>query len=46
MKNQPEIHLQPEPRARYNLVDEVLAMTIRAQVTRLGFVGNEEYARF
>jgi biopolymer transport protein ExbD len=43
---QPEVQLQPEPRARYTLVDEVLVMTKRAQVTRLGFVGNEQYASF
>ena len=46
MKEQPEIQLQPEPLARYALVDEVLATTKRAEVTRLGFVGNEQYARF
>ena len=46
MKDQPEIHLRPEPRARYNLVDEVLAMTKRSHVTRLGFVGNEQYSHF
>ena len=46
MPKQPEVQLQPEPRARYDLVDEVLVMTKRAQVTRLGFVGNEQYARF
>jgi biopolymer transport protein ExbD len=46
MPKQPELHLQPEPTARYNLVDEVLAMTKRANVTRLGFVGNEQYGQF
>ena len=46
MPRQPELHLQPEPDARYDLVDEVLAMTKRAHVTRLGFVGNERYATF
>lgn len=46
MAEQPEVQLQPEPLARYALVDEVLAMTKRAEVTRLGFVGNEQYARF
>jgi biopolymer transport protein ExbD len=40
----PELHLQPEPQARYALVDEVLAVTKRAQVTAMGFVGNEAYA--
>ena len=27
-------------------VDEVLAMTKRAEITRMGFVGNEAYAQF
>ena len=40
----PELHLQPDPQARYALVDEVLAVTKRAQVTAMGFVGNEAYA--
>ena len=40
----PELHLQPAPQARYALVDEVLAVTKRAQVTAMGFVGNEAYA--
>ena len=42
----PELHLQPEPQARYELVDQVLAVTKRAQVTAMGFVGNEAYANF
>ena len=46
MAEQPEVQLQPESAARYALVDEVLAMTKRARVTRLGFVGNEQYASF
>ena len=42
----PELHLQPEPNARYELVDEVLAITKRAKVEKMGFVGNEAYATF
>ena len=42
----PELHLQPEPEARYERVDEVLAITKRAKVTAMGFVGNEAYATF
>ena len=42
----PELHLQPEPNARYELVDEVLAVTKRARVEKMGFVGNEAYAVF
>ncbi|SNS64595.1 outer membrane transport energization protein ExbD [Sphingomonas laterariae] len=40
----PELHLQPDPQARYVVVDEVLAITKRAQVEKMGFVGNEAYA--
>ena len=39
----PELHLQPEPDASYGLVDEVLAVTKRARVEKMGFVGNEAY---
>ena len=39
----PELHLQPEPEARYELVDQVLAVTKEANVTKMGFVGNEAY---
>ncbi|HXG99669.1 MAG TPA: biopolymer transporter ExbD [Sphingomicrobium sp.] len=39
----PELHLQPEPEARYATVDEVLAVTKEAQVSKMGFVGNEAY---
>jgi biopolymer transport protein ExbD len=43
---EPELHLQPEAEARFELVDEVLAMTKRARIHRLGFVGNEAYRTF
>ncbi len=42
----PELHLQPEPEAGYGLVDEVLAITKRAKVEKMGFVGNEAYMKF
>ena len=42
----PELHLQPEPEASYGLVDEVLAITKRAKVEKMGFVGNEAYMKF
>ena len=42
----PELHLQPEPNARYELVDQVLAITKRAHVEKMGFVGNEAYGTF
>lgn len=40
----PELHLQPDPQARYVVVDQVLAVTKRAQVEKMGFIGNEAYA--
>jgi biopolymer transport protein ExbD len=46
MEPVPELHLQPEPNARYALVDEVLAITKRAGVDKMGFVGNEAYSTF
>jgi biopolymer transport protein ExbD len=39
----PELHLQPDATARYELVDEVLAITKKAHVQKMGFVGNEYY---
>ena len=42
----PELHLQPHPEARYEVVDEVLAIVKRANVTAFGFVGNEAYGNF
>jgi biopolymer transport protein ExbD len=45
MNPTPELHLQPEPTARYELVDEVLAVTKKAHVDKMGFVGNEAYMK-
>ena len=42
----PELHLQPDPNARYERVDEVLAVTKRVGVEKMGFVGNEQYRQF
>ena len=46
MQPVPELHLQPHPQARYEMVDEVLAVTKRANIESMGFVGNEAYANF
>src|SRR4051812_36328792 len=43
MKPIPELHLRPDPGARYELVYEVLAITKRAEVKKMGFAGNEAY---
>ncbi|NLS28512.1 Biopolymer transport protein ExbD [Sphingomonas sp. S2M10] len=40
---EPELHFQPDPQAKYDVVDRVLAIIKRANVTKLGFVGNEQY---
>lgn len=42
---EPELQFQPHERARYLVVDETLASIKRAGVGKLGFVGNEQYAR-
>ena len=39
----PELHLEPDPQAPYGLVDQVLGVTKRARVEKMGFVGNEKY---
>jgi biopolymer transport protein ExbD len=41
----PELHLQPDATARYELVDQVLAVTKQAHVQKMGFVGNEYYTQ-
>ena len=43
---EPELHVQPDPYARYAKVDEMLAVVKRSEVTKVGFVGNEQYANF
>ncbi|MBN9788322.1 biopolymer transporter ExbD [Pseudonocardia sp. TMWB2A] len=41
----PELQFQPDPNARYVIVDETLATIKRSDVGKLGFVGNEQYGR-
>ena len=43
MSPEPELHFQPDPQARYEVVDRILAIVKRANVNKLGFVGNEQY---
>ncbi|ATI82841.1 MULTISPECIES: ExbD/TolR family protein [Sphingobium] len=43
---EPELQFQPNAQTRYVVVDEVLAEIKRAGVTKLGFVGNEQYSSF
>ena len=42
----PELHMQPDPLARYAKVYEVLAITKRVGVEKMGFVANEQYREF
>ena len=40
---QPEIHLRPNKRAKYDYVAKVLAASQRLGVRKIGFVGNEQF---
>ena len=39
----PELHFRPDAATGYGRVDEVLAMTAQAKVSKMGFVGNQQY---
>lgn len=43
MNPEPELHFQPDPQARYEVVDRTLAVVKRSAITKLGFIGNEQY---
>ena len=43
MNPEPELHFQPDPNAKYDVVDRVLAVIKRSSVSKLGFIGNEQY---
>jgi biopolymer transport protein ExbD len=44
MTPEPELHFQPDANARYEVVDRVLAVVKRSSITKLGFIGNEQYS--
>lgn len=46
MNPEPELQFQPEPEASYELSANVLQLIKASQVTKFGFVGNEQYATF
>ncbi len=46
MSTEPELQFQPEPDASYELSAQVLQVIKAAQVTKFGFVGNEQFANF
>jgi biopolymer transport protein ExbD len=39
----PEVHFRPDAAARYQRVDQVLAIAARSGASTFGFVGNEQY---
>ena len=42
----PELHLAPDPNSRHERVSLVLRATKYANVTKMGFIGNEAYMNF
>jgi biopolymer transport protein ExbD len=46
MTPEPELHMQPDANARYDTVDQVLAVIRKSEITKLGLVGNEQYLPF
>ncbi|HJW12151.1 MAG TPA: biopolymer transporter ExbD [Albitalea sp.] len=42
---QPEVHLRPDRRARYEVVAGVLASAQRLGLTKIGIVGSEQFAQ-
>lgn len=43
MNPEPELHFQPDANARFEVVDKTLAVVKRSAITKLGFIGNEQY---
>ena len=41
---EPELRLKPDALSHYEIVDKVMAEAQKAGVTKMGFVGNEQYA--
>jgi biopolymer transport protein ExbD len=40
---QPEIHIRPDARAKYDVVAKVLAITQRTGMNKMGLIGNEQF---
>jgi biopolymer transport protein ExbD len=40
---QPELHIRPDKRAKYDVVAAVLAAAQRLGVTKLGIIGSEQF---
>ncbi|WP_156840780.1 ExbD/TolR family protein [Novosphingobium aquimarinum] len=43
---EPELQFQPDPQASYELSAKTLNVIKQSQVTKFGFVGNEQFAEF
>ena len=43
--DQPEIHLRPDKYSKYEVVARVVAAAQLSNITKMGFVGNEQYAQ-
>ena len=43
MNPEPELHFAPDAQARFEVVDKTLAVVKRSPITKLGFIGNEQY---
>jgi len=43
---EPELQFQPDPQASYELSAKTLNLIKQSQVTKFGFVGNEQFAQF
>lgn len=43
MNPEPELHFQPDAQARYEIVDKTLAIVKKSAITKLGFIGDEQY---
>ena len=46
MNPEPELQFEPDAQTRYAVVDGVLAVIKRAEITKMGFIGNERYGGF
>jgi biopolymer transport protein ExbD len=44
LEQQPELRLRPDALARYDIVNQIMAIAQRVGIKKMGFVGNEAYA--
>jgi biopolymer transport protein ExbD len=46
MNPEPELQFQPAPNAGYDIVDQTMAVIKKSEITKFGFVGNDQYRTF